>query len=190
MIKGLSPVLDPMAGVGSLGAPGLIHGELELPWARQCTKPVYQGDACCLPFADGTFAAVVCSPPYGSRMADRYAGDAKGSRRYTYRISLGHPPRPESAACLQWGPTYREVMAKAWAEVWRVLKSGGVFVLNVKDHWRKGSFQGVPDWHLGICADLGFLPPTIKAIPCPGQRHGENGDKRAKDEIVARMVKP
>jgi SAM-dependent methyltransferase len=189
-VAGLSPILDPMAGVGTLGIPSLIHGELEMPWARQCPSPVYQGDACALPFAAETFGAVICSPAYGNRMADNYGGDKRGSRRHTYRISLGRPLRRESGARMQWGTEYRSLHKAAWREVWRVLKPGGVFMLNVKDHWRKGAFQGVPDWHLNICLEIGFLNATVKEVACPGQRHGQNGDKRAENEIVARMVKP
>jgi SAM-dependent methyltransferase len=189
-MAGLSLILDPMAGVGTLGLPGLIHGELEMPWALQCPSPAYQGDACHLPFPDCTFAGVVVSCAYGNRMADRYAGDPRGSRRHTYRISLGHPLRPESGASAQWGPRYQEVHQKAWGEVWRVLRPGGVFVLNCKDHYRKDTLIEVCAWHVSTCMALGFLPPAVKAVRCPGNRDGANGSKRVDHEMVYRMVKP
>lgn len=39
---------------------------------------------------------------YGNRMAGQYAGDPKGSKRHTYRISLGRRLNERGDAALQW----------------------------------------------------------------------------------------
>ena len=87
-------VLDPFAGVGgvhALEAAGFATWgvELEPEWARAHER-TQVGDATHLPPAwSNEWGDIVTSPPYGNRMADSYAGDAKGSRRHTYRIALG-----------------------------------------------------------------------------------------------------
>ena len=48
---------------------------------------------------------------------------------------------------MQWGDAYRSFHVKAWREAWRVLRPGGRFVLNIKDHIRNGERMPVTDWH-------------------------------------------
>lgn len=48
---------------------------------------------------------------------------------------------------MQWGRNYCEFHDRAWAEAVRVLKPGGLFMLNIKDHIRGGRRQRVTLWH-------------------------------------------
>ena len=80
------------------------------------------------------------SPTYGDRLADHH--DARdGSVRHSYKHDLGRDLHPDNSGAMQWGPAYRDFHTAAWVEVRRVLRPGGRFVLNVKDHVRGGVVQ-------------------------------------------------
>ena len=70
---------------------------------------------------------------------------------------------------------YRALHVAVWTECRRVLKPGGIFVLNVKDHIRGGVLQEVTNWHAVTLLMLGFVCTRRVHVPCPGQRHGANG---------------
>lgn len=44
----------------------------------------------------------------------------------------------------------------AWAEAYRVLRPGGLLILNLKDHIRRGEVQRVTFWHISAAQELGF----------------------------------
>lgn len=100
------------------------------------------------------------------------------SRRNTYRHALGRPLHPANSGTLQWGDDYRTFHVAAWAELARVLTPGGRFVLNIKDHIRRGERQHVTDWHCEALAALGFAEIEHRRVDCPGQRFGANGGVR------------
>lgn len=185
-------VLDPFAGTGkihSLQADGFITVgvELEEEWASQ-SRYTIQGNALDLQFEDEIFDAIVTSPCYGNRMADTYDG-RDGSRRNTYRIALGRPLSEDSSAGLQWGPNYREFHEAAWAEAVRVLRPGGVFVLNSKDHIRQGERIPVTQWHVGELERQGLWADKWQRVETPGNRHGANGNARIDYEWIVRLWK-
>lgn len=182
-------VLDPFAGTGRLQwcAGGPVHvvaTDLEPEWLTQAPGDTACADALRLPFADDTFDVVATSPTYGNRMADTYDG-RDGSRRHTYRIDLGRMPTDGSTAVLQWGDRYRELHLAAWLEVARVLRPGGLLVVNVKDHQRRGDWQGVPAWHVDAMRRCGFDVEQLLDIAVDGLRHGDNHDARAASELIA-----
>lgn len=193
MAAGCCRILDPMAGTGkifSLRTRGFADAEIraieiEPEWAAY--HPETQiGNALALPFSNGYFDCVIVSPTYANRMADHHeAKDA--SRRNTYRHALGRALHPDNSGAMQWGEQYRAFHTAAWGEVYRVLS--GVFVLNIKDHIRKGDRTRVTDWHIEALTSIGFTILEHERIDCPGNRFGANGDARIEYESVIKFEK-
>lgn len=183
-------VLDPFAGVGGVHR---LHDfgymtmgvELEPEWAS-ANAYTSVGDATDLGFGDATFDAIVTSPCYGNRMADHH--NAKdGSKRHTYKHALGRDLHWNNAGAMQWGAAYRVLHFEAWYEAMRVLRPGGVFVLNIKNHYRKRQLQKVTEWHLRVLLNE-LSVEQIDRIPTSGNRHGANR-KRVEFETVAFLRK-
>lgn len=194
MVTGARRLLDPMAGTGrifrlrDLGVTAAIHAiELEPEWAAWHPETTV-GNALALPFEDGFFDAVLTSCTYGNRMADHHEA-TDGSRRNTYRHALGRALHPENSGALQWGADYRAFHVAAWAEVRRVLAPGGVFVLNIKDHIRRGAVVAVTEWHIEALTAAGFVLVAHERIACPGNRYGQNGASRVAYESVIKFQK-
>jgi tRNA G10 N-methylase Trm11 len=192
-------VLDPFAGTGKVAMlrawlPGLAcyGAEIEAEWsatanAHACLTP--RCSATALPYPAATFDAIVTSPTYGNRMADHHeAKDA--SERHTYRHAIGHALHPANSGAMQWGDAYRAFHLAAWTEARRVLRPGGVLILNCKDHIRAGVLQEVTEWHVKTLLALGFTMTARRAIACPGQRHGANGAARVATETALRFARP
>lgn len=182
-------VLDPFGGVGGIfklhrWLPGarIEAVEIEPEWAA-ADRRITCGNALYLPWGAGTFDAVCTSPTYGNRMADHHeARDA--TRRNTYRHALGRPLHPDNSGAMQWGRRYRDFHKQAWAEAARVLRPGGWFALNCKDHFRAGDRKHVTEWHVGVLAGLGFVVVERMEVVCPGNRYGANGGVRLGYEDV------
>lgn len=192
---GHTRVLDPFAGSGrihdlvdpeaNLSTWGV---EIEPEWAAMHMWTTV-GDALDLEFSDGFFDAEFTSPVYGNRMSDHH--EAKdGSRRITYRHYLGRALHENNSGQLQWGPKYKDFHERAWAEGVRVLRSGGLFILNSKDHVRKGFIQHVTDWHVTCLTDLGLELVDRVRVDAPGMRFGDNGAVRVEHEDMVLLVKP
>ena len=137
-------------------------------------------------YPDAMFDAICTSPTYGNRMADHHAA-RDASPRHTYRHTLGRPLHPENSGAIQWGPAYRAFHLTVWTETRRVLKPGAPFILNIKDHIRRGQLQPVTAWHIATLTALGFTLVERIDVPCPGQRHGANGHLRADYESVIQL---
>lgn len=186
-------VLDPFAGTGrvhDLGAVGYdtIGVELEPEWATLHPQTLV-GNALALPFPDNTFDAIVTSPCYGNRMADHH--DAKdSSRRITYRHTLGRALHDDNAGKLQWGKAYREFHHRAWRESLRVLRVGGLMVVNVSDHIRGGHVQPVVAWHYATLVTIGCVTARSRSyVDTPRMKFGENHDQRVDSETILYMRK-
>lgn len=106
------------------------------------------------------------------------------SRRYTYRQSLGRMPTEGSAAVMQWGHGYRHLHELAWSEAHRVLRPGGLMLVNVKNHIRGGVEQTVVEWHEIALRRAGFKVLDVAAVPGAGIRHGANHGLRVDAEQV------
>lgn len=185
IVEGRRCVLDPFAGTGrvhELGVPSW-GVEIEPEWASLHARTLV-GNALELPFRDGSFDAVVTSPTYGNRMADHHVAK-DSSKRNTYRHTLGRALHPANSGQLQWGPKYEGFHLAAWAEVDRVLAPGGVFVLNVSDHIRKGKIAEVSLFHVwAMCTKYGYRPPDEERIFTQRQRQGANGAARVPYESI------
>lgn len=184
-------ILDPFAGTGRIhqlrenlfGGWETVGVELQPKWAAMHPATLV-GNALALPFADCSFDAVVTSPAYGNRFADHH--DAKdGSVRRSYRHCYGEPLHPDNTGTLHWGERYREFHRRAWAEVARVVRPGGRFVLNVSDHVRTGKVQHVVAWHLDIVQSIGFALIEAEHLSTRRMRWGANADLRVGHEVVA-----
>jgi SAM-dependent methyltransferase len=164
-LQGYNKILDPFAGTGKLRLvrPDAFLLEIEPEWAMCSGATV--GDALALPWKNGVFDAVCTSPTYGNRMADHFTDHQKNKNytRNTYRHALGRPLSANNSGRMQWGDNYRDFHKKAWVEVWRVLRPGGKFVLNVSDHIRKGVVQEVTRTKSGAACELRKRDDFLKA---------------------------
>ncbi len=186
-------VLDPFAGTGiihrlrSLGYETL-GVEIEPEWAHMSPYTVV-GDATNLPVRTASVDLIVTSPTYGNRMADHH--NAKdGSKRNTYKHTLGRDLHPNNSGQMQWGEKYRALHRLAWKEAYRVLKPGGFLVLNCKDHVRGGEVQEVTAFHQARLQMEGFEYRVEWFVKVPGFRQGANGNLRVEEESVSVWKKP
>jgi hypothetical protein len=183
-------ILDPFAGIGKIFElekliPGCVvwANEIEPEWAAKRERSRV-GDALDLSWAASGWFTVICtSPCYGNRMADHHnARDI--SRRNTYRHALGRPLSDNNAGELQWGMEYRSFHVKAWAETSRVLCYGGLFILNISNHIRKGVEQLVSEWHRDTLIEMGFSLLDDIHVMTPRNKFGANRNLRVGYEHV------
>lgn len=195
-LLGEARILDPFAGVGGIHAlaqPGweTVGVEIEPEWAA--TNPgTICGDSTELVkrFGLASFDAVITSPAYGNRMADNYAGDAKGSRRFTYRIALGRSLSAGNGGGMQWGDDYRALHSAVWQEAVAVLKPGGLMIVNVSNHIRQRVEQPVVEWHLLTLLGLGLYVDSVVPVTTRRMRFGDNGMARVTTEKLLVFTKP
>ena len=225
-IRGRRKVLDPFAGTGRIhtvaeaaGVPRSTGIELEEEWANLDAFPgpkrlQIAGDSLVvLPtFRAGTFDAVLTSPAYGNRMADKHEAkdsckrcDGAGvigasecrickgtglSRRNTYRHRLGRPLSENNGGGLQWGTEYRDLHRAIWAASSRVLSPGGVFVVNCSNHIRLGQVIDVCAWHKDVLLELGLSLVEVIEVETRRQRHGANHHLRVAGEQIIVCERP
>lgn len=186
ILDGYDHVLDPFAGTGRIhDLPMHTVGiEIEPEWAALHPDTV-EGSALELPWEDAEFDAVCTSPTYGNRLADSHnASDPERRRSYTH--DLGRKLSDDNSGAMQWGDEYREFHETAWAEAVRVLRPGGRFVLNIKDHIRGGVQQPVTAWHVAALVDLGmrYNAELSQGAPTGHLQQGSNSEARAGQELV------
>ena len=122
---------------------------------------------------------VTCPTCKGTRLSHR-----RSYRHYYGDTFWDDAPRESNAGAMQWGDEYRELHRAAWAEVERVLRVGGRFVLNVKDHYRDGKRQRVARWHHDTILRMRFVELWRWDVPLDGYGMGANRDARIPTEQV------
>lgn len=225
-IRGRRHVLDPFAGTGRVHSIAEAAGvsrstgiELEREWANVEEFPgpkrsqVVGDSLLVLPtFRARTFDAVLTSPAYGNRMADKH--EAKDSckscngagvvgaaecrtcrgtglsRRNTYRHRLGRPLSENNGGGLQWGAEYRDLHRAIWEASIRVLAPGGVFVVNCSNHIRLGQVIDVCGWHRDVLAELELTIVDVIEVETRRQRHGANHQLRVAGEQIIVCERP
>lgn len=189
MLKGCNTILDPFAGSGKIFdlkkylPEAKIYGvEIEPEWAKM--RGCLIGNALALPFDDGLFDAVCTSPSYGNRMADKFGVGKWSKTRNTYAAYIGRELSKNNSASLQWGIKYREFHWRAWNEIFRVLKRGALFVLNIKNHIRNNRVQDVTEWHINTIYSIGFHIIEHKKVNVQSYKRGENYNNRVDYESI------
>lgn len=179
-------VLDPFAGTGRIhdlaGDGSITLGvELEPEWAAM-HPDTRVGDATDMDFIGaGTIHAIVTSPPYANRMADK---DFRESAGANYAKYLGRVSSEGSANHMQWGDAYREFLCRFFAEAYRVLAPGGKMFFNISDHYRDYALQGVPDWCKHAMVDAGFRVCYWREVATPRFTCGANAHRPDCEYII------
>lgn len=178
-------ILDPFAGVGTIHDLKKLSFfnistyavEIEPEWAKESLSkgPTLNMDflKADLRYYGAPYDLVITSPCYGNRLADHHNAQ-DGSTRNGYKFWLNRMPTEGSSAIMQWGDEYKAFHRKAWAKVYMALKPGGLFILNISDHYRRKELQPVSEWHRDACYNLGFgLRERIK-VQTKRLRYGAN----------------
>jgi hypothetical protein len=194
--------IDPMAGSGrcfDLERDGRIIAatELEPEFARLHPRTIC-ADATRLPFATASFDGAFTSPTYPNRMAGDYSGagwtlNPKGRRNYSLSkrwlardAGLELAPTNTARFSTRRGiDNYWWLHRSIWAEVARVVRQGGCFVLNAKD------VIGTPvtDVHVRLLVAAGFEEVHREQVFPPGYRNGTNRHLRVGHEDVVVFIR-
>lgn len=193
ILKDAKNVLDPFAGTGKIGKlkeygfSGQIYAnELEPEWLQDnkfnCDFLTYC-DAEFLEYPAEYFDAICTSPTYGNRMADHH--EAKdGTKRNTYTHCLGRTLADGNTGKMQWGVEYMEKHERIYKHLTTLVKGGGLFVLNIKNHIRRGQEINVKQFHEKALLKCGFEKIEEKFIKTSGNGFGANSDKRTDGEYI------
>lgn len=121
-------------------------------------------------------------------MADSHNAQ-DGSKRNTYTHTLGRKLHDNNSGKMQWGVKYRNLHIKAYQEAYRVLRAEGIFILNIKNHIRKGEEIDVHAWHIQALKDVGFSFIETVEVKCAGNGFGQNAHIRTGVEYVTKLAK-
>lgn len=199
MIRDKKFIFDPLAGTGErllelkekyLPDTVFIGTEIEKEWADITPSIVINMDVFkYLRFTSLRFDGILTSPVFGNRMSDHHnAKDA--SKRNTYTHRLGRPLSENNSGKLHWGKDeYAQFHVYLWKECVRVLKQNGIFILNIKNHYKKGIIQNVTEWHEDILLSSGLKKVEHIKIETPSLKFGQNSELRIPYESIILFAK-
>lgn len=196
-------ILDPFAGTGRIHELAdaehqivTIGNEIEAEWAHMHPY-TFQGDAMHLPWCVWSFDMVVTSPTYGNRYSDHHnPQDISVRRSYTFDIrnttgDMDRQLNPNNTGLYGFTtPKYKNLHIAAWHEVWRVLKPGGAFVLNISDFISHKKVVNVCRWHIDILTGMGFNVEREIEVPTARLRYGRNWESRVAFEKIYVLRRP
>lgn len=193
--------LDPMAGSSKcfdLERPGrvFVATEIEPEFAALHPRTIL-ADATRLPFATASFDGGACSPVYPNRMTDYvpagWTKNPKGRRSYSLskrwlardaEVVL-HPNNAARFSTRRGIGDYWWIHRAVWAEVARVTRPGGTFVLNTKNT----AAALVTEPHARLLTAAGFTEVHREQVRPPGYRMGRNREVRADTEDIVVLVR-
>ncbi len=198
-------LVDPFGGTGE--RLGLIAEQLGATPHAVEIEPVYVeearslgiawvnlGDSRSTPFGDATIVAAVTSPAYPNGMTDNHhAKDASRRNTYIHRIRETrpdyelHPDNPAGFSARSSKRGYAkmlEVHAAVWAEMFRVMMPGGIFVVNTKDTPHIPFTEHTRQQLL----DAGFEIVEHRTVQAEGHNHQQHADRKVavEDLLIAR----
>lgn len=191
-------VLDPFAGTGKIGKikeygyDGQIYAnEIEKEWLSQSKYDIdymFFEDAQFCDFGGVIFDAICTSPTYGNRMADHH--NAKdSSKRNTYTHCIGHDLKDGNTGKMQFGREYKQKHEMIYKNIVNHLKPGGVFILNISNHIRKGEEVDVCSWHIETLKFLGLHVEKDIKVQTHRLGYGSNSSARVKFEHIYVLIK-
>ena len=121
-------------------------------------------------------------------MADHH--EAKdGTKRNTYTHCIGRQLSEGNTGKMQWGEEYRTKHERIYAHLTSLVKEGGIFVLNIKNHIRNGTEIDVKSFHEKVICNNGFVKVKEIFVETEGNGFGANADKRTKGEYIIVFIK-
>jgi SAM-dependent methyltransferase len=191
-------VLDCMAGTGKIalvknyGFEGKVFAnDIEQDWVESDYPVDYwsQGDAAHMNlFKDGAFDAICTSPTYGNRLSEVYKA-REGSDHITYTLRIGRPLSLENTGGMQWGTKYRIKHVEIYIECKRVLRPGGLMLINISNHIRRGKEIDVVNWTRNCLHAQGLRQIEDIEIEIPRLRHGCSANLRVLKEHILVLEK-
>lgn len=189
------PVFDPFAGLGT--RLGRVCDDLDIPfsgidledWPGRDHR-VWQANAVDLESYPTERCLIITSPTYANGMNDHFV-PRDGSKRYTYRIALGHELHIDNSGRygLRAGKKSLDIYwainrcaVACWAE------RGFPTLVNVKDFpfTAKGEVQVYPlvkEW-VGLLQEFGYRITHQVSISTPGNRNGSNKESAVNHEVI------
>lgn len=206
-------VLDPFAGLGlRLQAMNemyfkgrlILSGlEIERALVRKADRFVIRGDATDMWFSDNTFDAAVTSPTYGNGCNDNFhAKDNSRRNTYIHRIreheGEGYELAANNTGQFGWRGgqasinKYLDLHRAAYKEVFRVLKPGAVFLVNVKNFVVGDTYVNLRRHTDEMMAEVGFEYWGDQLVYTPGMRgaKGKNQPRGTTHEYLLMFEKP
>lgn len=193
IVTGLTVVGDVLR-LDRISAPRTMDAVVTSPCYGNRLADTYDGRGTCQ-FCDGLGQVVIRSDtgfPAQAATCPRCQGTRRDrSRRNTYRISLNRMPTDGSAAIMQWGgpgSDYCTFHSLALGQMIRVVRPGGLVLVNMSNHIRDSEEQPVVEWWVAEMIEAGLRIETVDKIVTRRYRFGANHAARVDGErlIVAR----